>query len=121
MPKLEPDCVVEEKSPGIPAVVLRECLRDAQGHYVIDPVTADYAMPAADVDVCFAYRVDSDGQQTPDPNDDMSPKCVAYHYNLEFRIARRFGVPAPEGTAVTAICENSELPQIDCPSIGGPD
>jgi hypothetical protein len=40
-------------------------------------------------------------------------------YNLEFKIVRRPGFPAPGGTVVTVSCTVAENPAQACPGIGG--
>ncbi|MCA9683068.1 MAG: VWA domain-containing protein [Myxococcales bacterium] len=115
---VDPECTVEERSPGNQAERIDECLKDGAG-YVIDPNTNDYTMPADDVNVCAALLVDPDGSQTSDLADDMSEECVAAGYNLEFEVARRPGFPAAGGTSVKATCKISSQPDLDCPGLGG--
>ena len=100
------------------AETLDECLKNAGGEYVIDPDTNDYTMPDDNTDVCYATLTDIDGSQTSDPNDNMSPECVDFNYNLEFKIARRPGFPAPGGTSISATCSLSDFESVDCPGIG---
>ncbi len=114
---IDPECTVEQKAPGIDPYRLEECKRNADGSYNIDPATMDYAMPSDSVDVCYALLVD-DGGVTGDPNDDMSMVCADLNYNLEFKISRRPGFPAPGGTAISATCSLSDFAQVDCPGIG---
>ncbi|NJK32450.1 MAG: VWA domain-containing protein [Deltaproteobacteria bacterium] len=115
---LDPECAVEQKYPGEPATFVRECARNGDGSYAIDPSTSYYAMPADDVDVCFAYLRDPAGTRTADPMDDMSSECTDYHLNLQFAIARRRGVPAPAGASISVDCTLADCPQYDCPNIG---
>jgi len=116
---VEPDCVVQEHPPSTdPSVVIDECAKDPSGAYVIDPDTDDYAMPADDVNVCYAMRVDNSGQ-TPSTGDDMSIQCVDGNFNLEFAFARRPGFPAPSGAVISATCSLAEFPELTCPGIGG--
>jgi hypothetical protein len=114
---IDPECTVVQNSPGEEEQRLEECKRNADGSYNIDPATMDYAMPADEINVCYALLVDQGGQ-TGDISDDMSPACTDYNYNLEFKIARRPGFPAPGGTAISATCSLSDFPQVDCPSLG---
>lgn len=116
--QLEPNCTVEQSVPGEDtAVPVLECMRAADGTYVIDAETATYQLPAS-ADVCYASLVDPDGSETQDPNDDLSESCTQSAYNLEFVVVRRRGVPAPGGTSMVATCENSACPDEDCPGIG---
>ncbi len=115
---LDAQCTVEQDLPGLgPAEPILECLRDANG-YVIDGATKNYTMPNADVNVCYAMLVDKQGL-TPDPSDDISLDCSESNFNLEFKIARRQGFPAPSGTAIAASCELAQFPDVECPGIGG--
>ena len=84
---------------------------------MVDPQTADYAMPNADANACFAMLVDTGGQ-TPAVNDDMSSQCIDLNYNLELAVTRRPGYPAAAGT-VGATCMLAEFPDVTCPGIGG--
>jgi hypothetical protein len=113
---VEPDCYVEQRSPDRASEWVDECKRDADG-YIIDPETMDYAMPADDVNFCYALLADDVGR-TDDFTDDMSPECSELNYNLEFKLARRPGFPAPSGTSIYATCSLADHPQVDCPEIG---
>lgn len=113
---LDPECNVFERV-GQTETAVQECQRDASGAYVIDPATNDFAMPADGVNVCYAFITDATGNQTPDPNDNMSMECVDDGYNLEFKLARRPGFPAQGGSTASATCILSELPQVDCPNL----
>ena len=116
---VDPECTVEEKPPGQSEdpVRIEECDRDANG-YVIDPVTNDYAMPADNVNVCYAMLID-DSNATASATDDISDYCQDGNYNLEFKIARRPGFPAPGGTSISATCSLADFPEVSCPGIGG--
>ena len=57
-------------------------------------------------DVCYVAMV----------NDQLSEVCAQEGWNLEFRLVRRPGVPAP-GTAVSVACELSQNKAIDCPNL----
>jgi hypothetical protein len=118
-PQLEPICTVEESFPGEDDTQLvLECMRAADSTYLIDAETGTYQLPAS-VDVCYAALVDPDGSETQDPNDDLSELCNDRNYNLEFVIVRRRGVPAQGGTSMSADCDLSPCPDVDCPGIGG--
>jgi hypothetical protein len=123
---LDPVCNVREQfsesdgSGGVNQInrEMVECARDpSSGAYMLDPATMDYQMPNADTHVCFAMLVDTDGTATADPLDDMSSDCVDEFFNLEFKVAREPGFPAPGGTSVSATCALSDIPQADCPGL----
>ena len=114
---VDPVCSVRQKSPGLDAIEVQECVRDLDGSYAVDPDTLGYTLPDA-VDVCFALLVDP-GNLTSDPNDDMSIECSDLHYNLEFELARRPGVLVPVGTAVSVKCTLADDPNA-CPNLGIP-
>jgi hypothetical protein len=116
---IEPDCFVEQRVPGREGERMTECERDSDGSYVIDLDTMDYTMPPGE-NACYAMLVDPGGQ-TIDFADDTSPECEDFDYNLEFKISRRPGFPAPGGTAIFATCVVSNQPQIDCPNLGTRD
>ncbi len=110
---VDASCTVAE----VPGGPMQECLRDADG-YVIDPEFNDYAMPSADVNVCYVLLTDK-AELTADPGDDMAPQCIDQNYNLEFKIQRRYGFPAADGVTITADCELAASPEATCPGIGG--
>ena len=115
---LEPNCTVEEDPPGADNTVrVEECRKDANG-YIYDPVSGDYEMPSADVNVCYAALTDPGGL-TPSTGDDMSDECLDRSYNLEFKIYRRPGFPAAGGTAISASCSLADFAEVSCPGIGG--
>jgi hypothetical protein len=112
---VEPDCIIEQHLPDADqAEHIPECARDEQG-YLIDSETNDYQLPS-DANVCYALLTDA-AQQTSDVADDMSPECTDLAFNLEFKISRRPGHPAPGGTRVTATCSLSADPSIACPGL----
>ena len=120
-PGLQPECTVEENPPGNgkdDTISLEECLRDQNGDYVIDPNTDDYAMPAADINVCYAALTDAT-MSTASTADDMSIACAEVNFNLEFALVRRPGFPAAGGTSVSAVCTLAESYEDTCPGIGG--
>jgi hypothetical protein len=115
--ELEPDCIIEQHLADADlAEHILECARDETG-YIIEAETHDYRMPSDDVHVCYALMTDA-SQSSPDVNDDMSPECSDESYNLEFKISRRPGHPAPGGTRVTATCSLSDQPSLMCPGLG---
>ncbi len=103
---LQADCFVEEEVPGAPKLQVKECKL----------VGGVYEMPSAGDNVCF-YTL-SDQTQSGDPLDDMSDECIDEGWNLEFKILRREGFPAAGGTSMTATCQLSETPTVDCPGLG---
>ena len=112
-PKLDPVCTFDRWGPG-DARPVRECLRDAAGHYRIDE-TGDYLVPEGEDD-CVALLVDPDGSVTSDPNDDLSSAC-AEGTNLEFAFVHRPGLPADTLPIVTVDCESSDCADQDCPQL----
>jgi hypothetical protein len=115
---IDPECTVEEDPPGNDNTVrIEECAKDASG-YVIDPNTNDYAMPADGVNVCYALLTDTGGM-TMSTADDMSDYCADQNFNLEFKISRRPGYPAPGGTSISATCSLADFPDVTCPGIAG--
>lgn len=116
---VDPECTVEESRPGQDDTDrIEECATDASGAYVIDGTTNDYAMPADDINVCYALLTD-DSMSTPSPDDDMSDDCTDLNFNLEFKISRRPGFPAAGGTSISATCSLADFPDLTCPGIGG--
>jgi hypothetical protein len=94
---LEPSCVLEQESPsttggGVERTIIPEC-EDQDG-----------TMPE-DADACYVMRT----------GDDMDPACIEDGWNLEFQLFR--AVPAPGGTSVSATCELSAQPRVDCPDL----
>jgi hypothetical protein len=116
---VDPECTVEESRPGEDdSERIEECATDASGNYIIDQATDDYAMPAGDINVCYALLTD-DMMSTASIEDDMSDDCTALNFNLEFKISRRPGFPAAGGTSISATCSLADFPDVDCPGIGG--
>jgi hypothetical protein len=113
---IDPDCELAQVEGGSTSTPIVECARNAGG-YLLDPATNGFQMPDANTHVCYAARVDADGDLTANPLDDMSTACVDEGFNLEFSIQRRPGFPAPAGARVTATCALSELPGQDCPGL----
>lgn len=111
---LEPTCRVEQRPLGGTGEPIVACLRDAEGRYVVDPSTQDYALPDG-ADACHALLVDAQGI-TPDPNDDLSAECDDFGRVLELKVARRPGVPGPAGHLLLS-CLVSAQPSFDCPGL----
>jgi hypothetical protein len=118
-PIVDPECTVEESRPGEDdADRIEECATDAAGDYIIDGTTNDYAMPADDINVCYALLTDVTGA-TSSLVDDMSMECSERNFNLEFKISRRPGFPAAGGTSISATCSLADFPDVTCPGIDG--
>lgn len=116
-PGMQPDCTLERAAVGLDDEV-PECAREAGG-YVLDPNTGHAQLPTLDDDVCVVLRTDPDGS-TLDPLDDMSAACLELHYNVEFELVRRQGVPDPTGTVYVPTCTLPDFPDVACPGIGSP-
>jgi len=98
MAGLQPSCSLIQEAPAPGGGGIDET--------VIEPCGAEGSLPA-DADVCFDVLVD----------DALSGECADEGWNLELRLVRREGVPAPGGTAVSVSCELSQNKQIDCPNL----
>jgi hypothetical protein len=96
-PELEPTCHVDQEIPRRG--------RETERRNVPACLT-DETLPL-DEDVCFVALVD----------DELSSECDDNGWNLEFRIVRREGVPAPFATTLSATCLVSQRPQLECPSL----
>jgi hypothetical protein len=72
-------------------------------------------VPGDGATVCFAYRVDKTGNETPSELDNMSKFCVDEGFNLEFNIVRV--VPAAPGVVISASCALSKDKPQDCPKL----
>ncbi len=74
-------------------------------------------------DVCFVNLTDQPDANgdflTATTDDDMQDACIDEGWNLEFRIFRREGVPAPGGAQVSATCGLSQNKTVDCPGLPG--
>lgn len=88
--ELDISCTVLEQSGSGPAHELPECLVGGE-------------LPAG-ADACWIAKT----------GDELDGQCVADHRNLEFDLLRREGVSVPSNTEVSAVCELSSFPQIDC-------
>lgn len=100
-----------------PVCTVTQTSRDAQGQLVetnILPCTLDGTLPAG-ATACFHPLVDPDGTVTPSPDDDMSSVCAEEGWNLEYRIVRAAGAPAPSGASLRALCQLSQNRPVDCP------
>ncbi len=121
--QLRPACMpacVDDTDPiaeGLqPLCVLTQTSSDGTEHNVPE-CAADGSVPGG-ADVCFVSLVDKNGL-TQSPADDMQDACIDAGWNLEFRLNRREGVPAPGGAAVAADCELSANKAVDCPGLPG--
>jgi hypothetical protein len=113
---VDPECTVEEERPGTDeSERIEECAKDAGGNYIV--TGNDYAMPADNINVCYALLTD-DMASTASTTDDMSEDCTELNYNLEFKISRRSGFPAAGGTSISATCSLADFPDVTCPGIG---
>ncbi len=77
--------------------------------------SGDAFVPPDGGSVCYIGLVDPDGSVTETPDDDMSQECVDVGWNLEFKVFRMG--PAPVGTTVSAVCQLSDLADIECPNL----
>ncbi|HET6584480.1 MAG TPA: vWA domain-containing protein [Nannocystaceae bacterium] len=96
-PGLQPQCNLVQEAPrpggGIDETPVPQC-------------GAGGAVPDG-ADVCFIAVTD----------DTIDAYCSDQGYNLEFRLNRREGVPAPGGTSVKATCQLSVTKEVDCPDL----
>jgi hypothetical protein len=115
--QLKPACVTscvaddDPIAPGLQAscTLQQEAPKAGGGGSVktnIPPCDPDESLPG-DVDVCYVPLV----------GDELSGECAMAGWNLEFRLLRREGVPAPGGTSVTATCQLSQNRAADCPGL----
>jgi len=111
-PACMPACVADT-NPVTPDVVDESCNLIQQAPRTgggIDetsiPKCVDGAVPDG-ADVCYLAVIGAD----------MDPICIDEGWNLEFRLVRREGVPAPGGTSVQATCQLSVQKEIDCPDL----
>jgi hypothetical protein len=89
---LEFGCDVMQKTGGKDSSV-EACVLGAAG----------YELPAGE-DACWIAKTGAD----------LAEACVAANRNLEFELMRRPGVPVPGDVSVSAVCELSSYPSIDC-------
>ncbi|MBK6916848.1 MAG: VWA domain-containing protein [Deltaproteobacteria bacterium] len=97
-PELEPSCTLIQEAPDVDTGTTIES--------DIPRCLADGALPDGQ-DVCYEALV----------GDNLSQACVDEGWNLEFRLVRRDGVPAPGGTSVSATCQLSPNKKLDCPNL----
>lgn len=106
-PACVPRCVADtipSTTPLDPGCVLRQHVPTEDGEVVeeVPQCTSVQALPSG-ADVCWV------------PLLEPSDYCTNQGWNLEARLVRREGHPAPGGTSVEITCEWSEQPAIDCP------
>lgn len=87
---VQPDCIVEQNIPTVGKEQIEEC-------------NADGSVPDGET-VCFEYLTGAE----------RDPVCVMDGFNLEFRINRLEGNPVPGGTAISATCQLSDVPEVEC-------
>lgn len=104
---LDPQCILTQEAVG------ESGMRERTD---ILPCAADGSLPDG-VNVCFQALIDPGGATPDNPNDNMSPECVDQGWNLEFNILRRPGTEPPGGASVSATCQLSEQPAVDCPDL----
>lgn len=109
-----PKCAVFETREGQEKQSLVECRRGEDGAYLYDEVRKNYLIPDG-ATTCYALLSDRDGQQSSDAHDNLAPECLAQKKNLEIRIQR--DKPAV-GAKISAICEPSLKPELECGSLG---
>jgi hypothetical protein len=113
---LEPECALKQEWPDAQSGTQNELdVPQCNGERLPDGV-----------DVCWVAVIDP-GVTTPDDDsddltpgvtyDDMSPECAEDGYNLEFRLVRSADVPEPPGAQISATCQLSSAPDIDCPGL----
>jgi hypothetical protein len=118
-PACMPECVADNDiEEGLqPLCTLTQTSNDGSGT-VEDNVPecgADGSVPEG-ADLCFVNLVDQDGS-TASTDDDMQQACIDAGWNLEFRVNRREGVPAPGGAQISATCQLSSNTLVDCPGL----
>lgn len=104
---VDPGCTVTETSRGPDGSLQESTVPQCDG---------GDALPAGAV-VCWVPLIDPDGNATPGADDNMSAYCANEGWNLEFRLVRAPGVPAPSGASIQAACELSQNKTIDCPGL----
>jgi hypothetical protein len=70
------------------------------------PCEADGSVPVGD-DVCFVFLT----------GDELDEFCAEAGFNLEVRLVRPEGFPAPAGTSMKVVCTRSQDKAIDCPDL----
>ncbi len=119
-PACMPGCVadVDAVSEGLqPLCALIQTSNDGTGTLEVNipECAADGSVPGG-ADACFVSLVDQ-SSLTASPDDDMGQACINEGWNLEFRINRSAGVPAPAGAQIRAVCELSQNTVVDCPGL----
>ncbi|MEM6295677.1 MAG: VWA domain-containing protein [Myxococcota bacterium] len=120
-PACMPACVADTDPilEGVqPLCTLTQTYRDDAGSQIEDniPECGEGDTVPEGADVCFTNLVDQDGS-TPNELDNMQDACIDEGWNLEFRLVRREGVPAPGGAQVSATCQLSQNKAVDCPGL----
>ena len=96
--ELEPECTLMQEAPDPDTGSTIEL--------EIDACQAGGALSNVQ-DVCYETLV----------GDQLSEACQREGWNLEFRLNRRDGVPAPAGASVRATCQLSPNQKLDCPGL----
>ena len=112
-PACMPACVADTDAveEGLqPLCTLTQTSNDGSGTVEVNipECGADDAIPDS-ADVCFVALT----------GDDKDQVCIDEGWNLEFRIVRREGFPAPGGAQVSATCQLSPNKLVDCPDLPG--
>lgn len=112
-PACMPECVADTDAveQGLqPLCTLEQTSNDGSGNEKINiPECGEGDSVPEGADVCFVYLTE----------DEREAACIEGGFNLEFRIVRREGFPAPGGAQVSATCQLSQQPRIDCPDLPG--
>lgn len=95
---VQPQCTLVQEAPDVNSGTIIETN--------VEPCLGNDQLPEG-VDVCYVALVD----------DRLSDLCAEEGWNLEFKLVRRAGVPAPGGTSVAVSCELSQNKAIDCPNL----
>jgi hypothetical protein len=111
-PACMPECVADTDpvADGLqPLCTLTQTYNDGNGtiDQNIPGCTGDGSVPEG-ADVCF-ISVTAEGE--------IDPACTDDGYNVEFRIVRAEGKPAPGGAQVSATCQLSQNTALDCPDL----
>ena len=119
-PACMPACVADTDAVGEglqPGCTLTQTSNDGSGTIDenIPECGADGSVPEGS-NVCFVNLVDQTGL-TATTDDDMQDACIDEGWNLEFRVNRREGFPAPGGAQVSATCQLSPNKAVDCPGL----
>jgi len=70
-------------------------------------------------DVCYITKTGkpAEGEKPAQMGVQMADVCIMDGWNLEFEIVRDPTKPPPGGTSVSATCQLSDFPEIDCPNL----